>query len=93
MLSVQIIKLLAQFCQEELRTGGKLSRQVFISFISLSRPGLLNLFTSTSTTVVVHFASEHRHKFSTTNSKDQTVYAYDKERYPIPKEYRGAREY
>jgi hypothetical protein len=43
----------------------------------------LNLSTLTSTTIVVLFASKHRHKMSTGSSKDQTVYKHVKEHYPI----------
>jgi hypothetical protein len=50
----------------------------------------LNLFTSTKTTAVLLFNSEHWHKMSTRTS---TVCKYVKELYMIPKEHRGAREH
>jgi hypothetical protein len=40
---------------------------------------VLNLFASTSTAIVILFASEHRHKMSTGSYKDQTVHNHVKE--------------
>jgi hypothetical protein len=49
-----------------------------------SKLEVLNLFSSTSTVVVLLFASEHRHKLSTRTS---AVYKYVKEHYLISKEH------
>jgi hypothetical protein len=51
--------------------------------------GVLSLLSSTSTIVVLLYASEHRHKMS---ARTSAVYKYVKEHYPISKVHRDARE-
>jgi hypothetical protein len=63
-----------------------MNTQTYVSVLT-SRPGVLNLFTSTSTKVVVLFASEHGHEMSTESSNYQTVYKYVKKHYAISKEH------
>jgi hypothetical protein len=54
------------------------------------RPGVLDLFASTSTTVVLLSSSEPRHEMSTRTSK---VHKYVIEHYPMSKEHCGARKH
>jgi hypothetical protein len=49
--------------------------------------GVLDLFSSMSTIVVLFSTSEHRH---ITSTRASTVYKYVKEHYPISKEHHGA---
>jgi hypothetical protein len=53
---------------------------------SSSKPGALNHFPPTSTTAVLLFASEHRHKMSTGTS---TVYIFVKEHYSVSKDHQA----
>jgi hypothetical protein len=46
-----------------------------------------------STTQVVLFASGLRYKMSAESSKDQTIYKYVKEQYPVSKEHLDAHEH
>jgi hypothetical protein len=55
-----------------------------------SRTGVLNLFSSTSTTAVLLSVSKHRHNVST---RTFTVYKYVYEQHPISKEHCSTREH
>jgi hypothetical protein len=67
-----------------------LALNVVILWSGCCKTRATNLSSSTNTTVVLLFASEHRHNMS---SRTSTVYKYVKEHYPVSKQQYGVREH
>jgi hypothetical protein len=62
---------------------------LFYSAFSVTRSGIIKL-SSPSTTVVLHFTIEHKHRMSTRTS---TFYKYVKEHYPTSEKHHGVHEH